>query len=439
MSTMLITKTEEATDRTTRILSELFNREALQRVHFRLWDGTYWPNNAPRPVTLILKHAGALRSMFLPGTELGLGEAYIYDDFDIEGDIQQILSISNQLLAATSSLSNKVKLGRELLQLPDHRRSGRAFTRRGPARLSGKPHSIARDNQAVTYHYNVSNDFYSLWLDQRMVYSCAYFRSVDDGLDQAQEQKLELICRKLRLAPGQRLLDLGCGWGGLIMYAAQHYGVDATGITLSQPQADLANQHIQAAGLADRCRALVRDYRELEETQGYDRIVSVGMFEHVGAAMLPEYFDRALHLLRPGGVFLNHGIAVGMQTEQGPLETSFSQSYVFPDGELVPIHVTLQAAETSRFEVRDVESLREHYALTLRHWVKRLESQHTRALDFVDEPIYRTWRLYMSASEYGFRAGTLNVYQTLLAKPDDRGASGLPLTREDWYQSAQPG
>jgi cyclopropane-fatty-acyl-phospholipid synthase len=243
----------------------------------------------------------------------------------------------------------------------------------------------------------------------------------------------------LRLTPGQRLLDLGCGWGGLIMYAAQHYGVDATGITLSQPQADLANQRIQAAGLADRCRALVRDYRDLEETQGYDRIVSVGMFEHVGVAMLPEYFDRALHLLRPGGVFLNHGIAVGMQTEQGPLETSFSQSYVFPDGELVPIHVTLQAAEASCFEVRDVESLREHYALTLHHWVNRLESQHTRALDFVDEPIYRTWRLYMSASAYGFNAGTLNVYQTLLAKPDDRGVSGLPLTREDWYRPAQAG
>ncbi len=177
---------------------------------------------------------------------------------------------------------------------------GAALTRRGPAKLNGKPHSIARDRQAVTYHYNVSNDFYSLWLDQRMVYSCAYFRSPEDDLDKAQEQKLDLICRKLRLTPGQRLLDLGCGWGGLIMYAAQHYGVDATGITLSQPQADLANQRIQEAGLADRCRVLVRDYRELEEPEIYDRIVSVGMFEHVGEAMLPEYFDRARRLLQPG-------------------------------------------------------------------------------------------------------------------------------------------
>jgi cyclopropane-fatty-acyl-phospholipid synthase len=440
MSTLLMTKTEQATELTIRILSELFDNADLRRMRFRLWDGSYWPDEKPCPVTLVLKHPGALRSMFLPGTELGLGEAYIYDDFDIEGDIQQIFSISDRLLAATSSLSNKIKLGRELLQLPDQRRNGRAFTRRGPAKLSGKPHSIARDSQAVTYHYNVSNDFYSLWLDQRMVYSCAYFRSPEVDLDQAQEQKLELICRKLRLSSGQRLLDLGCGWGGLIMYAARHYGVDATGITLSQPQADLANQRIQAAGLADRCRVLVRDYRELEEPESYDRIVSVGMFEHVGAAMLPEYFNRALRLLRPGGVFLNHGIAEGRRAEQAPpLETSFSQSYVFPDGELVPIHVTLQAAEGSHFEVRDVESLREHYALTLRHWVKRLEAQHTRALEFVDEPIYRTWRLYMSASEYGFSAGALNVYQTLLAKPNDRGASGLPLTREDWYRTAQPG
>jgi cyclopropane-fatty-acyl-phospholipid synthase len=252
----------------------------------------------------------------------------------------------------------------------------------------------------------------------------------------AQGQKLEHICRKLRLRPGQRLLDIGCGWGGLILYAAQHFGVDATGITLSQPQADLATQRIQEANLAEHCRVRVCDYRELDEKDGFDVLVSVGMFEHVGTDLLPVYFDQAQHLLRPGGVFLNHGIAVGRQTEAAASETSFSQAYVFPDGELVPINVTLKAAEGSGFEVRDVESLREHYALTLRQWVKRLEAQHTKTLEFVDEPIYRTWRLYMSASAYGFSKGGLTIYQTLLAKLSAQGVSGLPLTREDWYRPA---
>jgi len=434
MSVMVATKTEKATGISTRILSELFDEQVLRRVHVRLWDGTYWPDEAARPVTLVLKHAGALRAMFLPGTEIGLGEAYIYDDFDIEGDIEQVFSLVDALSAHAASLTTRIRLARELLQLPERNGNGFHSTQRGPAKLIGKPHSIPRDRQAVTYHYNVSNDFYTLWLDQRMVYSCAYFRTAEDDLNTAQQQKLEHICRKLRLRPGQRILDIGCGWGGLIMYAAQHYGVDATGITLSQLQAYLANQRICAADLSDRCRVRVSDYRELNEPGGYDALVSVGMFEHVGAAMLPEYFSRAFQLLRGGGVFLNHGIALGREEQAGSVETSFSQAYVFPDSELIPIHATLQAAASSNFEVRDVESLREHYALTLRHWVKRLEAQHTRALTYVDEPTFRTWRLFMSASAFGFGEGRLNVYQTLLAKPNAGGTSGMPLTREDWYR-----
>jgi cyclopropane-fatty-acyl-phospholipid synthase len=304
---------------------------------------------------------------------------------------------------------------------------------RGPARLAGRPHSLARDRQAVTYHYNVSNDFYALWLDRRLVYSCAYFLSPGDDLDTAQEQKLEYLCRKMRLRAGQRLLDIGCGWGGLVMYAAQRYGVDATGITLSQPQADLAQERIRAAGLSGRCRVEVRDYREMDEGESFDALVSVGMFEHVGAAMLPTYFERANRLLKPGGVFLNHGIACRPGQGGPPGRGSFGQAYVFPDGELEPIHVPLRAAENCGFEVRDVESLREHYALTLRHWVRRLEAHHTQALAWVDEPTYRTWRLFMAASAYGFSSGQLNVYQALLAKPGEGGQSGLPLTRADWY------
>jgi cyclopropane-fatty-acyl-phospholipid synthase len=434
MSTQTAVQTEGTLELSTRILEELFDRQATARVGVRLWDGTSWPDTAPRPATLVLRHPGALRAMFLPGTEVALGEAFIYDDFDVEGDLEQVFEIADGLTHAAEGLRKKIRLGGALLRLPSRDEAARAGARRGRAHLSGKPHSVARDRQAVAYHYNVSNDFYALWLDRHMVYSCAYFQAPDDSLDAAQEQKLEHICRKLRLVPGQRLLDIGCGWGGLLIYAAQHYGVDATGITLSQPQADLANRRIQEAGLAGRCRVRVCDYRELDEVQGYNVLVSVGMFEHVGADLLPAYFDQAYRLLRPGGVFLNHGIACRPGEEDYMGASSFSQAYVFPDGELEPINVPLRAAETNRFEVRDVESLREHYALTLRHWVRRLEANHSRALAVVDEPTYRTWRLYMSGSAQGFSSGRLNVYQSLLAKPGEDGRSGLPLTRQDWYR-----
>lgn len=265
-----------------------------------------------------------------------------------------------------------------------------------------------------------------------MVYSCAYFLSPEDSLNQAQEQKLEHICRKLRFRPVQRLLDIGCGWGGLVIFAAERYGVEALGITLSQPQADLANERIAHAGLADRCRVEVRDYREVNEVHGYDALASVGMFEHVGESRLETYFQQAWRLLRPGGLFLNHGIT-RRATDQRRRGRSFSDEYVFPDGELTPISTSLHIAEKVRFEVRDVESLREHYAMTLRHWVRRLEAHHEQALQFVDEPTYRVWRLFMSGSAHGFASGRLNAHQTLLVKPGPEGQSGLPLTRADLY------
>jgi len=431
MSLTQTTQTDEATHLTLHLLDELLSGEAARSIGVRLWDGTHWPDDGPRPVTLVLNHPGALRAMFLPGNELGLAEAYLYNDFDIEGDIESAFDMADALAEATSGWRKKLRAFRDLRRLPAG--DGHQYGQRGPARLTGRRHSIERDRQAVTYHYNVSNDFYALWLDRRMVYSCAYFISPDEDLDTAQERKLDYICRKLRLRPGQRLLDVGCGWGGLVMHAARHYGVDATGITLSQPQVDLANQRIAEAGLADRCRVLAQDYREVNDPAGYDALVSVGMFEHVGEAKLPEYFALAARLLKPGGVFLNHGIA-SRATDAPEVKPNFSDTYVFPDGELVPINVTLHAAEESGLEVRDVESLREHYALTLRHWVRRLEAHHEQALQFVDEPTYRVWRLFMSGSAHGFTHGRLNLYQTLLVRPGPRGQSGLPLTRADWYK-----
>lgn len=422
----------EARNITLEFLDEIVKPVNVDTVGVKLWDGTLWPDSTPRPVSLVLRHPGALRSMFHAGTELALAEAYLYGDFDIEGDIIGVFDLAEGLSGAVKGWGSKLNAVSKLMKLPRNEAS-RIHTR-GPAKLNGKIHSIDRDRRAVTYHYDVSNDFYRLWLDKRMVYSCAYFKSPDLSLDDAQAAKLEHICRKLRLQPGQRLLDVGCGWGGLVMYAAKNYGVNALGITLSQPQAELANQRIKEAGLGDRCRVEVRDYRELEVSEPFDALVSVGMFEHVGADLLPLYFNKAYSLLKPGGVFLNHGIARRI-TDPKVDPNSFSNTYVFPDGELEPISQTLQAAEAERFEVRDVESLREHYALTLRHWVSRLEAHHEEALQFVDEPTYRVWRLYMAGSSHGFRTGRLNVYQSLLVRPTEEGASGLPATRADLYRN----
>lgn len=436
MARVPVIEADKAAHWTLRALDELFDGDGRMPVGVRLWNGTCWPDEAPRPVTLVLKHPGALRTAFLPGTELALAEAYLYDDLDILGDTESVFGLADALAAATSNWRGKLRVVRILRRLPPIRNDRHG--QRGPARMTGKRHSIERDRQAVTYHYDVSNDFYALWLDRSMTYSCAYFHSPEDDLDTAQERKLDYICRKLRLRAGQRLLDVGCGWGGLVMHAARHYGVDATGVTLSSLQAKLANDRIAAAGLAGHSRVVVSDYREVTPggTEGYDALVSVGMFEHVGAPELSTYFTQAWRLLRPGGTLLNHGIA-WRASEQPVHSPSFTDTYVFPDGELTPIHVALRAAEEAGFEVRDVESLREHYALTLRHWVRRLESRHDEALRHVDEPTYRVWRLFMSGSAHGFTTGRLNVYQALLVKPGARGHSDLPLTRADWYAPPQ--
>ena len=405
------------------LLKDYPNRE----FQVRLWDGATW-GVVDRPrFTLVLRHPGALCAMFSHPSELTLGEAYVYDDFDIEGEIEAAFEFADFLLQQKRSLAKSFDLVRRLWNLPTN--SGNCKNRR-PVTFDGSLHSRDRDRQAVSYHYDLPVNFYALWLDQRLVYSCAYFVTPDDNLDSAQGHKLDYICRKLRLRPGERLLDIGCGWGGLLIHAAAHYGVEAVGITLSVPQAELARQRLCEAGLSNRCRVEVADYRDLEHGQVYDKIVSVGMFEHVGEALLPEYFSRAYELLRPGGVFLNHGIAYSATYHrQGP---SFSDLYVFPDSDLVPINATIRAAELSGFEVRDVESLREHYALTLHHWVQRLEAHAEEAQRITDDTTYRIWRLYMAGAAHRMRRSHLNVYQTLLAKPVN-GRSGLPLTREDWY------
>jgi cyclopropane-fatty-acyl-phospholipid synthase len=395
----------------------------------RLWDGSIWVGGEQPRFTLVLKHPGALRAMFLSPSEFTLGEAYIYDDFDIEGEIVAAFDLADYLLRQERGLPERLHLAELLRKSPanNSRRPGPQ-----PANLGSSVHSKERDRQAIGYHYDLPAEFYALWLDQSMIYSCAYFASPEEDLDTAQQRKLDYICRKLRLRRGDHLLDIGCGWGGLIIYAAVHHGAQATGITLSKPQAELAQERVRQSNLNGRCRVEICDYRDLDPSRQYDKIVSVGMFEHVGEALLPEYFSRAWNLLQPGGVFLNQGIAYSATyRRRGP---SFTDHYVFPNGELVPISTSLRAAELSGFEVRDVESLREHYALTLCHWVRRLEANAEQARRITDDTTYRIWRLYMAGAAHGFRSGRLNVYQTLLAKPL-HGESRLPLTREDWYRA----
>jgi cyclopropane-fatty-acyl-phospholipid synthase len=274
----------------------------------RLWDGSTWGANQQPRFTLVLKHPGALRDMFLSPSELTLAESYIFDDLDIEGDIEAAFHLADYLLAqGPRGLPRSPHLDRVLRQLPAKQQTR---VDRQPATWLGSIHSKARNRRAISFHYDLAPEFFALWLDQRMIYSCAYFATEEESdLDRAQCRKLDYICRKLRLRPGDRLLDIGCGWGGLLIHAADHYGARALGITLSVRQAAVARQRIRDSGLNERCRVEVCDYRDLELDQQFDKIASVGMFEHVGEAQLPEYFSRAWRLLRPGGAFLNTGIA----------------------------------------------------------------------------------------------------------------------------------
>ncbi len=421
----------------------------------KLWDQAKLPADTQAKFTLVMNHPGALRRMFTPPVELSAGEAYIYGDFDVEGSLYPFYGMLDGLLNRNFTASDATNLMRDIQRLPNT--GPKHAIARQPAQLHGRLHSRERDLQAIRFHYNVSNEFYSLWLDRQMQYSCAYFSNGSDDLDSAQAKKIEHICRKLRLEAGERLLDIGCGWGGLALAAAQNHGVKVVGVTLSDKQASYAQEKVARLGLGDKVQIEMCDYRDLER-ESFDKIVSVGMFEHVGRTHLPEYFAQAYRLLKPGGLFLNHGISrraqpfdlallKGLDSDHHairPLQSyferkvlglgSFSQHYIFPDGELVPVSEANLVAEASGFELRDVEDLREHYTLTLRHWVNRLEAHHSEAAALVGEAVYRTWRLYMSFSAVQFENWQIAVNQSLLAKPE-KGKVALPMTRADLYTS----
>lgn len=363
-------------------------------------------------------------------------EAYVRGDFEIEGDIVTAIAVRDRFGPWTIGWAAAMRL------LQGTASSGNVAVGISP-RLRGPIHSRARDRAAIRHHYDLGNDFYSLWLDRRMIYSCAYFPDPSASLDTAQEAKLEMICRKLRLSPGDRLLDIGCGWGGLITWAAEHHGVQALGITLSPAQAALARERIAEKGLGERCSVRLTDYRDLP-AGSFDKIASVGMVEHVGDEHLGEYFRKVYQLLRPGGVFLNHGIS--RATAPIPtarwlmnLQSRALREYVFPDSDLPPIDRVIEAGTREKLELRDVESLREHYAMTLRHWVRRLEGNESQAIRAVGERTWRLWRLYLGGSAHTFDIGALQIYQSLFVKPDEKGRSHLPTGREGWYRTPLPG
>lgn len=421
------------------IMSLLFGPPSRRSFHVRYWDGTLEGPSGDTPATVVLASPASLRRMLWPPSDLALGEAFIFGDFDVKGNLEHVLAqavtIGDQLLQPTVA----ARVVAALLSLPNAERPAPHLNFDDKS----KTHSKERDAHAIRYHYDIGNEFYKLWLDERMVYSCAYFKTEHDTLEEAQIAKLDRICKKLRLQPGERFLDIGCGWGGLAIYAAQHYGVTVTGITLSPAQAEVARARAEAAGVGDRVKIDIRDYRDLPASTRYDKVASVGMFEHVGRAKMPQYFAQIYKLLRPGGLLLNHGIVKeiapnfihwGFGTVERYLNAhSFLQNYVFPDGELRRLSEVNLRAEQAGFEIRDAENMREHYAMTLREWIKRLEDHHAEILarGLADEVTYRIWRLYMAGSAQSFTAGRIGVVQTLLVRPLPNGAANLPLGRAD--------
>lgn len=399
-------------------------------VAIRLWDGNLAIGSENAPCTVVFHQASMLRGLILHRNVVHLAESYLTGDGDIIGDAESLFDLVCYMRDLKLSLSDKWQVIRLAFTLP-----GKHFFRKkgGQNQQVTQAKADAHENtrESIAHHYDVSNDFYQLWLDREMVYSCAYFPEVDRSLDKAQRDKLDYICRKLRLIPGQTLLDIGCGWGALACWAARNYGVRVHGITLSEQQQQFASERVKREGLEEQVNIELRDYRDLPKDARYDRIVSVGMFEHIGVANFPQYFDTIKHALKPEGLFLNHGITNDTGWQDTPI-TRFINSYVFPDGELTRIGTVIDAMEKSGFEVIDVEGLRRHYALTLRSWVAALEANREQAIAMVGEASYRVWRLYMSGSAYYFDEGGINVFQVLAGH--DREPLAISLRRDEMYE-----
>jgi cyclopropane-fatty-acyl-phospholipid synthase len=425
-----------------RVLAQVADgRLARLPLAVRFWDGSTMPaagteataDDADPPV-VVLGHRRAVAHLLHKPGQLGLARAWVDGSASVEGDPERVLALRNGLSDAKLTRRDQLRLAAAAVGT-----AGPGVLRRPPipsieARVGGRRHSIPRDRQAVRHHYDVSNEFYRLILGPSMVYSCAYFSHPDGTLEAAQKRKLDLICRKLRLARGDRLLDIGCGWGSLVIHAAANYGVRAVGVTVSEPQAALARERVREQGLEDRIEVRVADYREVRDGP-FDKVASVGMYEHVGRSELNAYVGRVETLLRPGGLFLNHGIA--RLFSQPPSSETFIWRYIFPDGELHPVTDVMVCMQRSGLEVHDVESLREHYPLTLRRWLANLQAHRDEAIALVGPERERTWELYLLASALGFEDRDTTVYQVLTSRHD--GSTELPLDRAELLSKATAG
>ena len=380
-------------------------------LRLRLWDGKQLDLGPNPRLTMVVKDPSLVTQLAHPSLDV-LGGAYVEGRLDLEGPIETVIEVGDAL-------------SRTLL---DDAVSAEPLRAR---------HDKTSDAQAISYHYDLSNDFYGLWLDRELIYSCAYYENGDEDLDQAQRAKLRHLCRKLRLQPGERLLDVGCGWGGLARFAAREFAVEVLGITLSRAQLELGRRRVAEEGLGDQVRLELLDYRDLPQDERFDKVVSVGMFEHVGHANLALYCQRLFAAVRPGGLVMNHGITAkhsdGRPVGRGAGE--FIERYVFTQGELPHLATMTACLSDAGLEVVDVESLRLHYARTLQQWSERLEAQLDKAARLVPEQALRIWRLYLAGCAYGFAHGWINLHQILAVKPLGDGSHSLPWTRADLYRA----
>jgi cyclopropane-fatty-acyl-phospholipid synthase len=397
-----------------RTMDQVRSRAAIP-ARIELWNGRRFDLSATPTVTIGIPRPSALRYFISPNLDK-LGEAFVEGYINVKGPLLDIFSVAERLARATANT-----------------------TRAGLHRIAS--HTREQDRAAIAHHYDVSNEFYTLFLDRNMVYSCAYYRDESDSLETAQMQKLDHILRKLALKPGERLLDIGCGWGALILRAAQQYGAIASGVTLSQNQFEYARERIRAAGLQDRCTVQLLDYRDIPGQGTFDKIASVGMFEHVGLKNLPAYFAKIHTLLKDGGLVLNHGITTSdiHSGWMGLGAGQFIDRYVFPDGELPHLSLVLKEMAAAGFEVTDAESLRRHYARTCDTWARTLAANHERAVQEAGEKRTRIWQIYLAGCAYGFTCGWINIYQLLACKAGlapSENHPPLPLTRDYIYEKS---
>ena len=374
-------------------------------------DGARMPLSPAPEVDVIARTLAGLKALAAPAMG-SLARAYVHNDVDFTGSARRVLAIAEAMVGDIAQSGNGAR-----------------------GRLLGLAHRLRGNRSNIAHHYDVSNRFYRMWLDARMVYSCAYFRTPDDSLDDAQAQKLDHICRKLRLERDERFLDIGCGWGALIFWAAQNYGVQATGITLSRNQHEHVQAQIAAQGLTGRVRVELMDYADLPDVEAFDKVASVGMFEHVGPRTYDRYFGKIRRILVPGGFVLNHGITHNALSQRslGSGMGEFVEQYVFPGGELAHVSRVVEGLAAQGLEVIDGEALRAHYARTLWHWVDRLEAKADAARQEVGEEKFRVWRIYMAGSAHAFDRGWMSLWQLLAGKPLADGRLPHPATRDYMY------